>query len=91
MKVFKFVFFTIITIVLVVVLNSKNGNIPPLGKFLNPMSGFWANSEYTVIKAPMQLTLEGLEESVKIYWDKDLILHIFAENDHDLYFAEGYT
>ncbi|WP_339792743.1 penicillin acylase family protein [uncultured Imperialibacter sp.] len=91
MKVFKFVFFTIITIVLVVVLNSKNGNIPPLGKFLNPMSGFWANSEYTAIKAPEQLTLEGLEEPVKIYWDKDLIPHIFAENDHDLYFAEGYT
>ncbi len=91
MKIFKFVFFTILTIVFVVLLNSKHGSVPPLGKFLDPMNGFWSNSGYELIYAPEVLDLKGLEEPVKVYWDKDLIPHIFAQNDHDLYYTEGYT
>lgn len=91
MKVVKFIFFAIVTIAFTVILSSKYGSAPPLGKFLDPMNGFWKNSEYKDINAPEQLTLEGLEKPVKIYWDKDLIPHIFAENDRDLYFAQGYT
>ncbi len=91
MKVVKFVFFAIVTIAFTVVLSTKYGSVPPLGKFLDPINGFWKNSEYKDLNAPEQLTLVGLEKPVKIYWDKDLIPHIFAENDRDLYFAQGYT
>ncbi len=34
----------IFTIGLIVALNSKIGPMPPLGKFLDPFHGFWANA-----------------------------------------------
>lgn len=61
-----------------------------MGKFLDPFNGFWNNSEYTAINAPETLELDGLQAPVKVYWDKDLIPHIFATNEHDLYLAQGY-
>ena len=91
MKVFQFVFFLLITTAFVVLLHLKWGPVPPLGRFLDPTNGFWSNSEYSDLEAPATLKLDGLQQPVKIYWDKDLIPHIFAENDHDLYFAQGYT
>ncbi len=37
------------------------------------------------------LKVQGLEKPVEIYRDRNGVPHIFARNDHDLYFAAGYA
>lgn len=64
--------------------------LPPLGKFLSPYSGFWRNAEPEKLKYPESVQLKGLEQPVQIVYDDRLVPHIFAANDHDLYFAQGF-
>ncbi|MFT7452840.1 MAG: penicillin amidase, partial [Patescibacteria group bacterium] len=69
--------------------NPQNPSIPPLGNLLNPFTGFWQNGEQT--KYPSEsYDLAGLNEPVKITLDDRLVPHIFAQNEKDAYFAQGY-
>lgn len=79
------------TAALLILLSLPIGQVPPLGPFLNPSSGFWANAE-TQYPTNYSLTLDhnALSEPVNVYFDEHNIPHIFAENDRDLYFAQGY-
>ncbi|PIQ20104.1 MAG: penicillin acylase family protein [Cytophagales bacterium CG18_big_fil_WC_8_21_14_2_50_42_9] len=90
MKWFKAIFSLILTIALVYVLNTKLGDIPPIGKFLSPFVGFWQNAEGPATATKQQLAVAGLQGEVSILLDKNRVPHIFAQNDHDLYFAQGY-
>jgi penicillin amidase len=94
MKVFKFLVSSTITVGLILVLNSGltvGGNsLPPIGKFLDPFHGFWQNAETSVPDLPAELEFPGLRSEVEIIFDTLMIPHIFAENDEDLYFAQGY-
>lgn len=81
-----------ITVFLIYFLNSSwnfGSPIPALGKFLNPFGGFWQNAEGKE-QQNETLTLVGLKDEVIIQYDSLLIPHIFAKNDADLYFAQGY-
>jgi penicillin G amidase len=88
----KFLAFLSVTITLVLIwaLQTKFGDIPPLGKFLNPATGFWQNAESKNTNAEETLQLGGLQGKVIIKFDEHRIPHIFADNDHDLYYAQGY-
>jgi len=90
MKWFKAVFSSVLTVALVYVLNTKIGDFPPLGKFLSPFVGFWQNAEAREVVANKALTVAGLKGEVSILLDKNRVPHIFAQNNHDLYFAQGY-
>jgi penicillin G amidase len=79
-----------VTALLVWVLNTKFGEIPPIGKFLNPSMGFWQNAESKNTPVAENLNLTGLRAKVIIRYDEHRIPHIFAQNDHDLYLAQGY-
>jgi len=81
----------IIPVLLALALNTKFGNLPPLLKFLNPFTGFWQNAEKLQTKKNTSLVLKGTDEAVDIVYDDRLIPHIFAKNDHDVYFAQGYV
>ncbi|RYZ93197.1 MAG: penicillin acylase family protein, partial [Moraxellaceae bacterium] len=70
-------------------LQTKFGDIPPLGKLLNPATGFWQNAE-TKDLTDAELKLPGLTGKVIIRFDERRIPHIFATNDHDLYYTQGY-
>ncbi|MFQ6675003.1 MAG: penicillin acylase family protein [Fidelibacterota bacterium] len=37
-----------------------------------------------------EVTLKGLEHPVEVYFDAYAVPHIYAENEHDLFFAAGY-
>ncbi len=95
MKIFKFTISFIITTGLILLLNNSwivSGNrIPPLGKFLDPFHGFWQNIEPSDYKGETELEIPGLKEKVTIVFDSLLIPHIFANNDEDLYLAQGYV
>ena len=69
-------------------LNNPIGKLPPLGKILSPSEGFWQNEKDEVTTGA--LGLEGLKEPVRIHYDAQLVPHVFAQNDLDLYFAQGY-
>jgi penicillin amidase len=79
-----------LTLALVIVLNTKIGPLPPLAKFLNPFTGFWQNAESEKQFKDADYTLAGLKEEVKVYFDDRLVPHIFANNDEDLYYMQGY-
>ncbi|MFN4315968.1 MAG: penicillin acylase family protein [Chitinophagaceae bacterium] len=79
-----------VTIGLVYVLNRSWGAVPPMGKFLSPQQGFWQNAEATDHEFGGNLSFAALKGKVSIYFDERLVPHVFAENDEDLYFAQGY-
>ncbi|MCK5278283.1 MAG: penicillin acylase family protein, partial [Cyclobacteriaceae bacterium] len=90
MKILRFLISLIITVTLVIALNKKIGPVPPLGKFLDPVNGFWANAE-SDISMPEKFSIEGLKSQVKILYDDMLVPHVFAENEDDLFMAIGYV
>ncbi|MCV9385420.1 penicillin acylase family protein [Reichenbachiella ulvae] len=91
MKVFRFVIALILTISFISYVNFKQGEIPPLGRFMSPFTGFWQNGESERIDFDKKLKAEDLKSDVTIQFDEQVIPHIYAENNHDLYFAQGYT
>lgn len=68
------------------------GPAPPLGPFLNPATGFWANAvtEDPTDHQTILLPDNALSDSVNISFDKHNIPHIFAANNRDLYYTQGY-
>jgi penicillin amidase len=90
MKYAKAFFSLLLASIVVISLNTKLGTIPPLGKFLDPFQGFWNNAESRHEDPDQDITLSGLQGTIHIRLDDHMIPHIFADNNHDLYFAQGY-
>ncbi|MFN3801639.1 penicillin acylase family protein [Belliella pelovolcani] len=91
MKYISFAIALIITISLGVALSLQFGSIPPLGKLLDPNHGFWQNAYSEDQLAKDEIKLSGLSSPVIIQYDENLIPHIFAQNEEDLYRAQGYV
>lgn len=75
---------------LVYVFNRPLGPIPSLGQFFSPFTGFWQNAEKPIPELATSLKIDGLKGEVTVLYDDNKVPHIFAENDEDLYFAQGY-
>ena len=90
MRLIPFVISTVITAGLVVALNKKWGSVPPMGKFLSPQHGFWQNAETTDYDFNEELKFANLNGKAAVYFDERLVPHIFADNDNDAYFVQGY-
>src|SRR5215212_4710744 len=90
MRLIPFITGTVLTIALVFALNNKWGSIPPLGKFLSPQQGFWQNAEADNADRNESFSFKGLKGKVNVYLDEKLVPHVFAENDEDIYFVQGY-
>ncbi|MBK7957427.1 MAG: penicillin acylase family protein, partial [Bacteroidetes bacterium] len=89
MKGLKLILSILIGIGFVYALNTKLGQLPPIGKFLNPFSGFWQNAEN--VNAHPILNCHGTKQEVNVLYDEQDIPHIFAANEEDLYYAQGYV
>jgi penicillin amidase len=87
--VIKFLLITFLNIFFIKILNSEIFSIPPLGKILNPFSGIFYNSKLTE-ESLVNKTIY-LKNKIKIFFDKNLVPHIYAENLEDLYYAQGYV
>jgi penicillin amidase len=81
----------IIPILLAYALNTKFGDFPPILKFLNPFTGFWQNAESDRINTSKKMKLKGAYDKIEILFDDKMIPHVFAQNDHDVYYAQGYV
>lgn len=93
MKYFKTIASLAITASLCYALNRGWGSAPAFGRFLSPFTGFWVNGEKPLSDKPLEgsLQLIGLQDEVTVAYDELGIPHIFANNDHDLYMAQGYV
>jgi len=106
MAIIRFLIFVLLTALWVVLLNyspselpivgdsfqhSSVASMPPLGRFLDPFNGFWQNAEFLRPSLPSQKHLEQLSAPVKVVYDQRLVPHIFAQNDKDLTFMQGYV
>lgn len=88
MKYVKLIIALILTIAIFYSLNNKFGDIPALGKFLAPNQGIWQNEADESVAG--EVSISGLDDEVTVHYDEQLIPHIFAQNDTDLYKAQGY-
>ncbi|GAB3218717.1 penicillin acylase family protein [Algoriphagus aestuariicola] len=91
MKYFSFLLVLGVTIALAVLVSIPIGQIPPIAPLLDPNHGFWQNSISEDELAAEELTLENLTAPVEVVYDQNLIPHIFAESEADLYRAQGYV
>ncbi len=87
----KFIVSLILTLFLIFLLNSRLGQMPPLGKFLDPFSGIWQNAHIPDIPEKLDRSIAELHDEVQIVFNERAVPHIFARNDHDLYYAAGYV
>ena len=91
MKFVKAILFIAITAGLVYVLDKPWAPAPALGPFLSPFCGLWQNSEKVIDpKTRVTLELDSLHDEVTIRFDDSGVPHIFAKNDFDLFYAQGY-
>lgn len=88
MKLIKFIISASLTILLVYAADRGWGTLPAIGQFMSPQTGFWQNDKSE--SPETELALNGLQSEVTVHYDSELIPHVFAQNDTDLYFAQGY-
>ena len=90
MRIFPFIVFALITTVLIIILNTKLLLPAPLGKLLSPQSGIWQNAEPANENYSANISLPQLAGKVNVYLDDRLVPHVFAEQENDAYFVQGY-
>jgi penicillin amidase len=90
MRIFPFILSAVVTIGLIVVLSIPFGSTPAVGALLSPSHGFWKNAEPSVPSFTLNIQSDQLQDSVSVYLDDRLVPHVFAQNDHDLYFVQGW-
>jgi penicillin G amidase len=94
MRVIPFIVSSVVTTGLIFVLNNEwnigGKPIPPLGKFLSPQHGFWQNAEPVDKDFNDDISLPDLKDRATVYFDDRLVPHVFANNEEDAYFVEGY-
>ena len=94
MRYFTFTISLLITIGLIYILNTpqsiNNENIPPLGKVINPFTGFWQNAETSdkQYNTPVK-TLNTIGKG-KVIYDDRLVPHVFAPTKKDAIFIQGF-
>jgi penicillin G amidase len=79
-----------VTTGLVLLLNTKMVLTAPLGKLLSPQHGVWQNAEPLDADFNASLHFPQLKGKTAVYFDSTLIPHIFAEDENDAYFVQGY-
>lgn len=82
--------FIVIAILLTRVLHHRIDTIPPPGPFFSPYTGFWQNMESEGIR-DLMIKDTHLQDEVMVRYDDRGVPHIFASNDYDLYFAQGFV
>jgi penicillin amidase len=91
MRIVPFAISAVVTAGLIFVFNRPLGPLPmPLGKFVSPQHGFWQNAEPANTSFDADLSFPDLKGKAEVYFDERLVPHVFAENDEDLYFIQGY-
>ncbi|MBO9573286.1 MAG: penicillin acylase family protein, partial [Chitinophagaceae bacterium] len=90
MRIAYFIVSLLLTIALIIILDKPMGSVPPIGKFISPQHGFWQNAEPADKSYSEDLEFPQVTGPVDVYFDERLVPHIFAENESDAWFVQGY-
>ncbi|WP_462253616.1 penicillin acylase family protein [Ferruginibacter sp.] len=94
MRIAPFIITAVITTGLVVVLNTRltigGKEAPAFGSFFSPQHGFWQNAENANKDFTTDLKFPDLKGKVNVYLDDRLVPHIFADEENDAYFVQGF-
>jgi penicillin amidase len=94
MKIIPFSIFFVITIALIIALNKEwqlgDKSLPPIGKFMSPQHGFWQNAEPVDKDFNADIHFPQLKDKAAVYFDDRMVPHVFANNEEDAYFIQGY-
>jgi penicillin amidase len=85
---------TTVTIGLIYLLNIQlpvgKSKTPRLGMFLSPQKGFWQNAEPANVSFDGNVKMKGLTTNADVYFDERLVPHIYAANNEDAYYVQGF-
>ncbi|MBS1586234.1 MAG: penicillin acylase family protein [Bacteroidetes bacterium] len=90
MRVSRFIVPLLLTVILVYVLDRPLGTMPALGRLLDPIKGWAANTEPVDKDFNAGIILPGVKAPAKVWFDEYMVPHIHAANEHDAYYTEGY-
>ncbi len=89
-QILKYLWVSLTAVGFCVFISNSWGPLPALGPLLSPFTGIWQNLPRPILETE-ELEISGLKDEVQIKWDEHGVPHIFAQNDEDLYFAQGYV
>jgi len=78
-------------LILTIAFSRGIGLVPPLASLFSPFSGFWQNAETRIPELPAEIATVNLNNRVTVKWDFNMVPHIFAGNEEDLIYAQGYV
>ncbi|HEY0680284.1 MAG TPA: penicillin acylase family protein [Chitinophagaceae bacterium] len=81
---------SLITILLIYALNRSWGDTPAIGKLLSPQHGLWQNAEPADEAFNLEIQSSLIKSKAEVYLDERLVPHIFAQNETDAFFVQGY-
>ncbi len=93
MRILRFTLVLLFTIAFIYLANTSgpfNSQLPAIGSFFSPFHGFWKNAEKVNGLKDESFALEGLSAPAKVVFDERMVPHIFAENNEDAFFLQGY-
>ncbi|GAA4468489.1 penicillin acylase family protein [Nibrella saemangeumensis] len=91
MKYIKPITLLLLTTLFVVVLSRNWGTVPAFGPLLSPFKGFWQNAEAKTDRTDQTVKINGTSQPVSVVYDDTGVPHVFAQNDYDVYFAQGFV
>ena len=80
----------VVVVLLVWLLDHPIGSTPAIGRLLDPINGCWANAEPVDEDFNATHKFPGMQHGATVWFDEQMVPHVHAANDHDLYFIEGY-
>src|SRR5690606_5786581 len=80
----------ILTIALVAALHTRWANKPAFGMLFSPQHGFWQHAEPVGLHDDEHLNFPTLKGRSQVWLDERMVPHIFAEQESDAYFIQGY-
>lgn len=70
---------------------SPEVKIPGMVRLLSPFGGLWQNADPFTSGESKEIQIQGPQGPIRIYYDDRMVPHIFADNDQDALFAQGYV
>lgn len=93
-NIWKFVITLVVSVALLILLSRNltigGQNLPAIGHFLNPFSGFWNQAESGKAGSLEEFQTVFLTDSVRIEFDHRLVPYIYASSSSDAMYAQGY-
>jgi penicillin amidase len=64
--------------------------VPAMGPLLSPFTGFWQQADPVEPAREKRLSFPALSGEASVYFDERMVPHIFAANEEDAAFIQGY-